>query len=85
MSYKMIENVLKMFQNMLKYMKVEKKLKNVFRKFQNLVYSHVLNKRVWAYSFMKFAQNDHPTRLFGPIYLFGTWKYYAQEEKKNHS
>ena len=24
---------------------------------------------------MKFAQNNHPTRLFGPIRLFGTWEY----------
>ena len=42
-----------------------------------------LNKRVgwkkcefiWAYSFMKFAQNNHPTHLFGPTRLFGTWEY----------
>ena len=27
---------------------------------------------IWAYSFMKFAQNDHPTHLFGPTCLFGT-------------
>ena len=27
------------------------------------------------YSFMKFAQNNHPTFLFGPICLFGTWEY----------
>ena len=27
---------------------------------------------IWAYSFMKFAQNNHPTRLFGPTHLFGT-------------
>ena len=24
---------------------------------------------------MKFAQNNHPTRLFGPTLLFGTWEY----------
>ena len=24
---------------------------------------------------MKFAQNNHPTSLFGPICLFGTWEY----------
>ena len=24
---------------------------------------------------MKFAQNNHPTRLFGPTCLFGTWEY----------
>ena len=27
---------------------------------------------IWAYSFMKFAQNNHPTRLFGPTLFFGT-------------
>ena len=27
---------------------------------------------IWAYSFMKFAQNNHPTLLFGPTRLFGT-------------
>ena len=27
---------------------------------------------IWAYSFMKFAQNNHPTLLFGPTHLFGT-------------
>ena len=27
---------------------------------------------VLAYSFMKFAQNNHPARLFGPTLLFGT-------------
>ena len=24
---------------------------------------------------MKFAQNNHPTRFFGPTRLFGTWEY----------
>ena len=24
---------------------------------------------------MKFAQNNHPTSLFGPTILFGTWEY----------
>ena len=24
---------------------------------------------------MKFAQNNHPTRLFGSSLLFGTWEY----------
>jgi hypothetical protein len=24
---------------------------------------------------MKFAQNIHPTRLFGPTRLIGTWEY----------
>ena len=27
---------------------------------------------IWAYSFMNFAQNNHPTRLFCPTLLFGT-------------
>ena len=26
----------------------------------------------WSYSFMKFTQNIHPTRLFGPTRLIGT-------------
>ena len=30
---------------------------------------------IWAYSFMTFAQNNHPTSLFGPASLFGTWEY----------
>ena len=29
---------------------------------------------IWAYSFMKFAQNNHPTLLFCPTCLFGTWE-----------
>ena len=27
---------------------------------------------IWAYLFMKFAKNNHPTRLYGPTRLFGT-------------
>ena len=27
------------------------------------------------YLFMKFSQNNHPTRLFGPTRLIGTWEY----------
>ena len=27
---------------------------------------------IWAYSFMKFTQNNRPTLLFGPSCLFGT-------------
>ena len=27
-------------------------------------------KFIWAYSFMKFAQNYHPTRLFGHLFCF---------------
>ena len=27
---------------------------------------------------MKFAQNNHPTRLFGPTGLFGTWEYFIK-------
>ena len=46
----MIENVLKMFQNMLKYMKVEKKLKNVFRKFQNMMFQNNDLKKTLAKS-----------------------------------
>ena len=34
-----------------------------------------------TYSFMKFAQNNHPTRLFGPTRLIGTWEY---TEKSNY-
>ena len=30
---------------------------------------------IWAYSFMKFALNNHPTLLLGPTCLFGTWEY----------
>ena len=30
---------------------------------------------IWLYSFMKFNQNNHPTRLFGPTCLIGTWVY----------
>ena len=29
---------------------------------------------ICAYFFMKFAQNIHPTRLFGPTHLIGTWE-----------
>ena len=25
---------------------------------------------------MKFTQNNHPTRLFGPTCLIGTWEYF---------
>ena len=31
-----------------------------------------LNSFIWPYSFMKFTQNNHPTRLFGPTRLIGT-------------
>jgi hypothetical protein len=27
---------------------------------------------IWAYFFMKFTQNIHPTRLLGPTCLIGT-------------
>ena len=30
---------------------------------------------------MKFTQNTHPTRLFGPTRLIGTWEY--MNEKKS--
>ena len=30
---------------------------------------------IWDCSFMKFAQNIHPTRLFGPTRLIGPWEY----------
>ena len=30
---------------------------------------------IWAYSFMKFAQNTYPDRLLGPTLLFGTLEY----------
>ena len=30
---------------------------------------------------MKFAQNNHPTRLFGPTCLFGTWEYVGHHHR----
>ena len=30
---------------------------------------------LYNYSFMKFTQNTHPTRLFSPTCLIGTWEY----------
>ena len=32
---------------------------------------------------MKFAQNNHPARLFGPTCLFGTWEYGISFPSKN--
>ena len=29
---------------------------------------------IWAHSFMRFAQNSHPTFLFCPTRVFGTWE-----------
>ena len=31
---------------------------------------------------MKFTQNNHPTRLFGPNRLVGTWEYQAVSPMK---
>ena len=33
---------------------------------------------------MKFAQNNHPTRLFGPTLLFGTWEYFISNMNFRH-
>jgi hypothetical protein len=37
---------------------------------------------IWAYLSMKFAQNIHPTRLFGPTRLIGTWEYHARSQSE---
>ena len=34
---------------------------------------------------MKFAQNNHLTRLFGPTLLFGTWEYFAKNWMGNYA